>query len=147
MTDTMLVEEAVRLILSSHADGSAPGRKKVDDSLFRVLVRDEGSGKDRSGEAPRADALVVSPAQLEAAASDAALTPRLRRWVLERDGYRCCCCGSRRGLMIHHVVWRSRGEPTTMDNVQVLCAVCHGLVRDQLLFVSGRPDQWVFTDR
>ncbi len=49
--------------------------------------------------------------------------------------------------MIHHVVWRSRGGPTTMDNVQVLCAVCHGLVRDQLLFVSGRPDQWVFTDR
>ncbi len=152
VTDTMLVEEAVRLILSSHADGSVPGRKKVDDSLFRVLVRGEGSGEDRSGEnggdpAPRADATVVSPAQLEAAASDAAVTPRLRRRVLERGGCRCCCCGSRRGLMIHHVVWRSRGGPTTMDNAQVLCAGCDGLVHDQLLFVCGGPGQWVFTDR
>ncbi len=152
VTDTMLVEEAVRLILSSHADGSVPGREKVDDSLFRVLVRGEGSGENRSGDdrgapAQRADAVAASPAQLEAAASDAALTPRMRRRVLERDGYRCCCCGSRRGLMIHHVVWRSRGGATTMDNTQVLCAGCHGLVHDQLLFVSGRPGQWVFTDR
>jgi len=100
VTDTMLVEEAVRLILSSHADGSVPGRTQVDDSLFRVPVRGEGSGEDRSREdrsradggdpAPRADALVVPPAQLEAAASDAAVTPRLRRRVLERDGHRCC---------------------------------------------------------
>ncbi len=34
-----------------------------------------------------------------------------------------------------------------MDNAQVLCAGCHGLVHDPLLFVSGRPGQWLFTDR
>ncbi len=34
-----------------------------------------------------------------------------------------------------------------MDNAQVLCARCHGLVHDQLLFVSGGPGRWVFTDR
>ena len=157
VTDTMLVEEAVRLILSSHADGSVPGRKKVDDSLFRVYVHGEGSGEQQTGErggapargseARGSEAVVVSPAQREAALSDAAVTPRLRRRVLERDHHRCCRCGRRRGLMVHHAQWHSRGGATTLDNTLAACARCHGLIHDELLFVSGRPGETVFIDR
>ena len=51
--------------------------------------------------------------------------------------------------MLHHVVWRSRGGPTTFENLVTLCARCHGLVHDGFLGVGHAPDGggFVFTDR
>ena len=126
--DADLLGEMVRLFLSSDADGSVPGRKRVDGSLFRAT----------------ADA--VDP-EHEGARSDAAVSGRLRRRVLERDGGQCQSCTSRRSPMVHHVVWRSHGGRTTPENLVTLCARCHALVHDELLFVSGRPGCWEFGDR
>ena len=128
VSDEALLAELMRLFLASNADGSVPGRKKTDGSLFRVPVDDE-------------------VADQEEARSDAAVTGRLRRRVLAREGHRCASCGSRRSLMIHHVVWASRGGPTVPVNLVTLCARCHALVHDELLFVSGVPGRWELRDR
>ena len=64
--------------------------------------------------------------------------------VLARDGLCCAHCRSRRNLHAHHAVWRSRGGPTTYDNLVTLCGVCHGLVHDGLLdveLVRGRDGE------
>jgi hypothetical protein len=124
-------EEVARLLLASDADGTVPGRKKVDGSVFRVVVAEDAA---------------TEPA-LEAAASDAAASLRLRRRVIARDRAKCQACESRRSLMLHHVVWRSRGGPTVADNLVTLCARCHGLVHEGLLQVAGAPGRWRMSDR
>jgi 5-methylcytosine-specific restriction endonuclease McrA len=48
-----------------------------------------------------------------------------RRAILARDGFRCQYCGSTRHLTIDHVVPRSRGGPTSWDNVVTSCAPCN----------------------
>jgi 5-methylcytosine-specific restriction endonuclease McrA len=48
-----------------------------------------------------------------------------RRAVLARDGYRCQYCGSTRHLTLDHVIPRSRGGPTSWDNVVTSCAPCN----------------------
>lgn len=50
---------------------------------------------------------------------------RLRREVLERDGWRCQSCGSRVTLEIHHAKRRSAGGNDNSDNLITLCALCH----------------------
>ena len=50
--------------------------------------------------------------------------------------------------MLHHVVWYSRGGPTTTDNLVTLCARCHGLVHDGFLRVTrAEGDGFRFADR
>jgi Holliday junction DNA helicase RuvB len=71
----------------------------------------------------------------------------LRDRVLLRDG--CCCrsCGSRRQLMVHHIVWRSQGGPTRAWNLICLCARCHALVHAALLVLRGaRQEEVTFHD-
>lgn len=52
--------------------------------------------------------------------------PEPLRWaVWERDGFRCRKCGIRQFLTIDHIVPRSRGGSTTLDNLQTLCAGCN----------------------
>ena len=48
-----------------------------------------------------------------------------RRAILARDGFRCQYCGSTRHLTIDHIVPRSRGGPTSWDNVVTSCAPCN----------------------
>jgi 5-methylcytosine-specific restriction endonuclease McrA len=48
-----------------------------------------------------------------------------RRAILARDGFSCQYCGSTRHLTIDHVVPRSRGGPTSWDNVVTSCAPCN----------------------
>jgi Holliday junction DNA helicase RuvB len=65
-------------------------------------------------------------------------TPRaLRARVLTRDGQRCCCCGSRHDLMVHHIVYRSKGGSTRACNLITLCMRCHALVHANLLVLLG----------
>ncbi|MCP4039340.1 MAG: HNH endonuclease, partial [bacterium] len=127
VTDDDLLREMLELFLRSDADGTVPGRKKIDGSLYRVVVareeRPRGSQQVRESEP-----LVLMEDDFDAVADDAAVTGKLRRLVLDRDGGSCACCGSRRGLMVHHALWRSRGGPTVAENLLGLCSVCHGLV-------------------
>ena len=44
-----------------------------------------------------------------------------RRFILDRDGWRCVYCGSTDELEIDHIVPFSRGGACSVDNAQVLC--------------------------
>ena len=57
---------------------------------------------------------------------------RQRRLLVERDGG-CCrfpSCTQRRRLVPHHVDWWSRGGPTDLDNLVLLCRSHHRAVHD-----------------
>lgn len=51
----------------------------------------------------------------------------MRKQVLERDAYRCQTrgCGDWHDLHIDHVIPESRGGPTIVENLQVLCQKCN----------------------
>ena len=49
----------------------------------------------------------------------------LRRSILQRDGWRCQTCGSRRGLEVHHITPRSKLGPDAEENLITLCWQCH----------------------
>jgi hypothetical protein len=50
--------------------------------------------------------------------------------------------------MVHHIVWRSRGGPTDVNNLVTLCARCHGLVHDRWLHVARSAEGTLtFTNR
>lgn len=73
---------------------------------------------------------------------DAPNSSRLTRQVLCRDGLRCAnpACGRRRNLQAHHIVHRSRGGRTTLRNEVAVCDVCHALLHEGLLEVTGSPE-------
>ena len=51
---------------------------------------------------------------------------RVRRAVLDRDGWRCRSCGGPGALEVDHVVPLDRGgDPYDLDNLQALCRGCH----------------------
>lgn len=45
----------------------------------------------------------------------------LREAVIARDGYRCAVCGCAELLQCDHVIPASRGGPTSLDNLRLLC--------------------------
>ena len=51
---------------------------------------------------------------------------KLRRWVKDRDGWRCVKCGSPGRLDVDHITpsWRG-GDKWSMSNLQTLCRRCH----------------------
>jgi hypothetical protein len=61
--------------------------------------------------------------------------------ILERDGYQCAVpgCRARRGLEVHHIVFRSRGGSNSRNNLVTLCATHHRLAlhEKQSLACSG----------
>ena len=50
---------------------------------------------------------------------------RIRRRVLERDGYRCQHCGRAGRLEIDHRVRVEDGGGDEPENLQALCSACH----------------------
>src|ERR1700754_5346422 len=48
-----------------------------------------------------------------------------RRAVFARDGWACQYCGSRSNLTGDHVIPRSRGGPSSWDNIVASCAPCN----------------------
>lgn len=49
----------------------------------------------------------------------------LRGKALERDGYKCCQCGSTFPLHVHHKRYRPKLTDCVMDDVLTLCGPCH----------------------
>jgi 5-methylcytosine-specific restriction endonuclease McrA len=61
-----------------------------------------------------------------------------RRAVFARDSWTCQYCGGVRGtLTLDHVVPRSRGGPSTWDNIVTCCAPCNRRKGDRLPKVAG----------
>lgn len=51
---------------------------------------------------------------------------RLRRFVLQRDGYRCTVCGGAGRLEVHHRVAVADGGPELdPGNLTAVCVPCH----------------------
>ena len=50
---------------------------------------------------------------------------KLRKQILDRDGWRCQLCGSLSGVEVHHVQWRSQSGHDSEDNLITLCSECH----------------------
>ncbi|MXX24361.1 MAG: HNH endonuclease [Caldilineaceae bacterium SB0668_bin_21] len=51
---------------------------------------------------------------------------RLRRMVLDRDGWRCRSCGRAGRLEVDHIeALHLGGDPWDPDNLQSLCGGCH----------------------
>ena len=52
--------------------------------------------------------------------------PEKLRWdVYERDNFTCVKCGTRRYLSIDHIIPKSKGGKTTLENCQTLCRHCN----------------------
>ena len=50
---------------------------------------------------------------------------KLRRMILERDGWRCQHCGSISEVEVHHIQHRSRHGEDSDENLISLCPQCH----------------------
>lgn len=61
-----------------------------------------------------------------------------RLFVWQRDGWKCRNCGSRSHLSFDHVIPRSWGGASTVENVQVLCRDCN--LKKGASLVDGRHD-------
>jgi hypothetical protein len=106
-------------------------------SPYQVIVQqcpDCGSGKVATN---RGD-LRLAPKDLRAILCDAhrrppgkknraAVPERLRRAVLQRDGFRCrsAGCGGTSFLAVHHLVPREHGGGNALENLVTLCSGCH----------------------
>lgn len=144
-----LLEALVSDFLASEADGTVPGRRRVDASLYRVVLQPEEGGAHllvetedgplpvEAPEAVRCDADTLRSEGEAHLALDVKTPPALRRRVLTRDGGRCRACASRHGLMVHHLEHRAAGGRTSPENLLSLCTRCHGLVHEGLLVVEG----------
>ena len=55
-----------------------------------------------------------------------------RRAVFARDGWQCQYCGSRSSLTVDHVIPRSKGGPSTWENIVTCCAPCNRRKGDRL---------------
>ncbi len=53
------------------------------------------------------------------------IPPEIRQAVKERDRKRCRRCGNKNGIQLHHVQYLSQGGKDEIENILVLCLLCH----------------------
>jgi len=56
---------------------------------------------------------------------------KLRRAILQRDGWRCQFCGAMTNLEVHHQRFRSHSGEDTEENLTTLCDDCHSSIHDE----------------
>ena len=64
--------------------------------------------------------------------SSSYIPSHIRSEVWYRDGGQCVICGAREYLELDHVIPRSKGGATTIDNLQVLCRKCNSQKSDRI---------------
>lgn len=66
--------------------------------------------------------------------------------VLQRDNYKCTCCGSPEKLVVHHLDGNGRGSENPnndLGNLQTLCRSCHARVHQTLEEWSRNHDKCI----
>lgn len=163
VSDSEMMLEAAMLVLGTQPDGTVPGRSPVNNEHFTVVVESPAAGgtltlRTADGGVPldpeTARAILAETGHGELAAAiftgeenrgepapveqrDTPTPPRLRRKVLKRDGFGCRCCGRKKNLTVHHVIWIIYGGRTVEWNLVTLCEGCHALVHDGKLVIRG----------
>ena len=62
----------------------------------------------------------------------------VKAYVLNRDGYQCQKCKTKKGkLHIHHIVFRSKGGTDTPSNLVTLCEGCHKKLHNGEFEIEG----------
>ncbi len=147
VSDSEMLEEAADLLLSTRSDGSVVGRMAVNDSHYQIVaIHDNDSGTvsiDVDGvpfAVTEADLDENSGPLCPTAECDEPTPLWLRREILARDRFRCCTCGCRKNLTVHHKRWRRYGGRTVHENLLTLCEDCHSLVHARLLRIQGSID-------
>ena len=60
------------------------------------------------------------------------IPPEVRQFVLNRDKFQCCSCGSRENLEVDHIIPLAKGGANDLSNLQTLCSVCNRRKSDRL---------------
>lgn len=93
------------------------------------------------------DAKVIESHNGELGAATQTIPPRVRRFVMQRDGGRCQVpgCRSARFLEVHHIVHREHGGTHDPSNLIVLCGGHHDRHHEGWLTIGGHaPDSLTF---
>ena len=53
------------------------------------------------------------------------MSPKRKKYIYQRDKYKCCKCGSKKKLQIDHIIPRSKGGQNYYQNYQILCEDCN----------------------
>lgn len=53
------------------------------------------------------------------------MSPKLRREILDRDGWKCVRCGAEEGLTVDHITPERRNGADDHANLQTLCMPCN----------------------
>ena len=159
ITNEMMLQNAMRLILSTSVEGKADGRTRVNHAPYQVIVHKDARGMRIQTDRGEVEVPVeqeeeilslaeVVPDAAPAEKPEAKAPERMVKRVLARDGHRCRSCGESRGVQVHHVRFRAHGGRSEESNLATLCARCHSLVHDGLLQVAASEEgELQFTDR
>ena len=147
VTDADLMLYGVELALRGRGRRGSRGRTPYQVVVHQCPTCEEATVQ--TGEGPeRLDPGTVAMVACDGTRVDPARPPEkldqptppwLRDAVLARDSSRCRSCGLRWDLMVHHLVFRARGGPTSAENLVSLCGRCHSLVHSGLLRIEGSP--------
>ena len=141
-----------------------PDRTVVVHATVEALGSTDGACEVEGGGVIHAETArrLLCHARVQAVLEDAAGTPiglgrtsrepsaSMVRLLRHRD--RECTfpgCGARRFTQAHHVVWWSRGGPTDLENLILLCSFHHKLVHEHRWRVERDPDgtvRWFHPD-
>lgn len=74
--------------------------------------------------------------------------------VFERDGSECRNCeyevswnsGKHYSGHAHHIIFKSQGGTHDMENLILLCMICHDMIHARQLFILGNADTAEFTN-
>ena len=68
------------------------------------------------------------------------LAPVLREYVKRRDGFSCHYCGTKDNLGVDHIIPRSKGGTSDLDNLVACCRTCNSRKNNRILDDKDRSE-------